>query len=71
MAKEVQPNATFKQHCTGKLDDPQRDLLLPLRIKLGLKKKSVKALQTEGKCFKYRCSKLPGLSEAKLKRRNF
>jgi hypothetical protein len=30
-------------------------------------KQFVKALQRDGNCFKYLCSKFPGLSEAKLK----
>jgi hypothetical protein len=49
------------------LADPQKVLLPPHHIKLGLMKQSVKALQRDGNCFKYLCSKFPGLSKAKLK----
>jgi hypothetical protein len=49
---------------------PQK-VLLPLHTKLGLMKQFVKALQREENCFKYLCSKFPGLSEAKLKEGSF
>jgi hypothetical protein len=49
------------------LVDPQKVLFPPLHIKLRLMNMSVKALQTDGNCFKYLCNKFPGLSEAKLK----
>jgi hypothetical protein len=49
------------------LVDPQKALLPPLRIKLGLIKQSVKALQRDGNCLKCICSKFPGLSETKHK----
>ena len=49
------------------LVDPQKILLPPLHIKLGLMKKSVKALDKEGRCFRYLCSKFPGVSDEKLK----
>ena len=39
----------------------------PLRIKLGVMKQFVKALNKEGACFKYICSKFPGLAIKKLK----
>jgi len=42
-------------------------LLPPLHIKLGLIKQFVKALNKEGKCFKYLCEVFPALSDAKLK----
>jgi hypothetical protein len=48
------------------LVDPQKALLPPPHIKLGLMKQFVKALQRDGNCFKHLCSKFPGLSEAKL-----
>jgi hypothetical protein len=53
------------------LVDPQEVLLPPLHTKLGLMKQFVKALQRDGNCFKYLCSKFPGLSEAKLKEGSF
>jgi hypothetical protein len=49
------------------LVDPQKVLLPYLHIKLGLMKQFVKVLQRDGNCFKYLCSKFPGLSEVKLK----
>jgi hypothetical protein len=53
------------------LVDPQKVLLPPLHVKLGLMKQFVKALQRGGNCFRYLCSKFSGLSEAKLKERIF
>jgi hypothetical protein len=50
-----------------RLVDPQKVLLPPLHIKLGLMKQFVKALQRDEDCFKYLCSKFPCLSEEKLK----
>jgi hypothetical protein len=44
----------------------KKALLPPLHTKLDLKQ-FVKALQRDGNCFKYLCSKFPGLSDAKLK----
>jgi len=49
------------------LVDPNKILLPPLHIKLGLMKQFVKALPKDGDCFKYLCRKFPHLSEAKLK----
>lgn len=46
---------------------PEKVLLPPLHIKLGLIKQFVKSLQKDGDCFRYICSKFPKLSEAKLK----
>lgn len=46
---------------------PEKVLLPPLHIKLGLMKQYVKSLQKDGDCFKYLCTKFPKLSEAKLK----
>lgn len=46
---------------------PEKVLLPPLHIKLGLMKQFVKSLQKDGNCFRYLCSKFPKLSEAKLK----
>ncbi|GFW51248.1 uncharacterized protein TNCV_3595301 [Trichonephila clavipes] len=49
------------------LVDPKKILFPLLHIKLGLMKQFVKALDKEGKCFKYLCEQFPGLSDAKLK----
>lgn len=46
---------------------PEKVLLPPLHIKLGLIKQFVKSLPRDGNCFRYLCSKFPKLSEAKLK----
>lgn len=46
---------------------PEKVLLPPLHIKLGLIKQFVKSLPRDGDCFRYLCSKFPKLSEAKLK----
>lgn len=46
---------------------PEKVLLPPLHIKLGLIKQFVKSLQKDGDCFRYICSTFPKLSEAKLK----
>ena len=39
----------------------------PLHIKLGLMKQYFKSLDKDGDCFRYICSKFPGLSNEKLK----
>ena len=39
----------------------------PLHIKLGIIKQFVKALEKDGDCFKYICTKFPGLTTEKLK----
>jgi hypothetical protein len=44
------------------LVDPQKVLLPPLHIKLGLMKQFVKALQRDGNCLKYLCRKFLGTS---------
>ena len=49
------------------LVDPQKILLPPLHIKLGLMKNVVKALDKEKPGFKYLYEKFPILSEAKIK----
>ena len=49
------------------LVDPQKILLPPLHIKLGLMKNFVKALDKEKPGFKYLYEKFPILSEAKIK----
>jgi len=49
------------------LIEPQKVVLPPLHIKLGIMKQFVKALDKNGHCFKYLCDKFPVLSEAKLK----
>lgn len=45
----------------------EKIILPPLHIKLGLIKQFVKALDTNGDCFKYICQTFPGLSTEKLK----
>ncbi|XP_025156226.1 uncharacterized protein LOC112588983 [Harpegnathos saltator] len=47
--------------------NPQKILLPPLHIKLGLMKQFVKALDTDGKSFTYIGRKFPSISDAKLK----
>jgi hypothetical protein len=49
------------------LVEPNKVLLPPLHIKIGLMKQFVEALDTEWDCFKYLGEKFPQLSEAKLK----
>ena len=46
---------------------PEKVLLPPLHIKLGLMKQFVKALDKERHCFKYLCVKFPTITEEKLK----
>jgi hypothetical protein len=62
-----QHNAKCQKHRMGKSGWPTEVLLPHLHIKLSLMKQSVKALQIDRNCFKYLCSKFPGLSEAKHK----
>ena len=50
-----------------KLLEPDKILLPPLHIKLGLMKQFVKALDKQGRCFEYICSKFPNISSEKLK----
>ena len=45
----------------------EKILLPPLHIKLGLMKQFVKALDKEGECFKYLCTKFPRLTYEKIK----
>jgi hypothetical protein len=45
--------------------DPEKSILPPLHIKLGLIKQFVKAL--DGNCFNYLNNKFPVLSQAKVK----
>ena len=47
--------------------EPEKIILPPLHIKLGLMKQFVEALDFQGDCFKYICYTVPGLSEEKLK----
>jgi hypothetical protein len=47
--------------------DPQKVLLPPLNIKLGIMKHFVKALDKSGSCFQYLGRKFAALSEAKMK----
>ncbi|KAL7296916.1 hypothetical protein TKK_0010305 [Trichogramma kaykai] len=49
------------------LVEPSKILLPPLRIKLGLMKQLVKALDKERQCFAYLVKKFPALSRAKIK----
>ncbi|GBM08887.1 hypothetical protein AVEN_57436-2-1, partial [Araneus ventricosus] len=49
------------------LVSPEKVLLPPLHIKLGLMKQFIKSLPKDGGCFRYLCSKFPKLSEAKSK----
>ena len=46
---------------------PEKVLLPPLHIKLGLMKQFVEALEKEGDCFKYLCVKFPAITEEKIK----
>ncbi|GBN17623.1 hypothetical protein AVEN_171133-1 [Araneus ventricosus] len=46
---------------------PEKVLLPPLHIKLGLMKQFIKSLPKYGECFRYLCYEFPKLSEAKLK----
>jgi hypothetical protein len=45
--------------------DPEKVILPPLHIKLGLVKQFVKAL--DGNCFNYLSNKFPALSQAEVK----
>ena len=45
----------------------EKVLLPPLHIKLGLMKQFIKALDKEGECFKYLCTKFPRLTYEKIK----
>ena len=49
------------------LVDSRKFIFLPLHIKLGLMKQFVKALDTDGNCFKYLCESFPALSYDKIK----
>ena len=49
------------------LVNKEKILLPPLHIKLGLMKQFVKALDKEGECFKYLCTKFPRLTYEKIK----
>jgi hypothetical protein len=49
------------------LVDPQKILLLPLHIKLGLMKQFVRALPQEGPCLNYLSMKFPSITQDKLK----
>jgi hypothetical protein len=51
------------------LIEPQKVLLPPLYIMLGIMKQFVKALDKNGHCFQYLCHKFPVLSEKKAQRR--
>ena len=47
--------------------DCRKIIFSPLHIKLGLMKQFVKALDTDGNCFKYLCESFPALSYEKIK----
>ena len=49
------------------LVSPDKVLLPPLHIKLGLMKQYVKSLDKGGECFKYICQKFSFLSHEKIK----
>lgn len=64
--KDLTPGAKNIVHIS--LVDPQKILLPPLHIKLGIMKQFVKALsKSGGPCFQYLFSKFPALSDAKIK----
>ncbi|KRZ05510.1 hypothetical protein T11_3579 [Trichinella zimbabwensis] len=56
-----------KNICHQSLINPEKVLLPPLHIKLGIMKQFVKALDKNGTCFQYLCTQFPLLSDAKLK----
>ena len=60
--KAGDPNVSKKP-----LIECKKFLLLALHIKLGLMKQFVKALDTNGDCFKYLVKRFPGLTDAKIK----
>ena len=49
------------------LIDRRKIIFPPLHIKLGLMKHFVKALDTDGNCFKFLCESFPALSYEKIK----
>ena len=49
------------------LIDHRKIIFPPLHLKLGLMKHFVKALDTDGYCFKYLCESFPALSYEKIK----
>ena len=57
----------FMNIAENSLIDPEKILLPPLHIKLGLIKQFTKALDKAGNCFKYLNQKFPALSDAKIK----
>ena len=65
------PRSTISIRTSNIINEPlvsrENIVLPPLRIKLGLMKQYVKALNKDGDCFKYMCRKFPGLSNEKLK----
>ncbi|KAF2367923.1 hypothetical protein FHG87_001323 [Trinorchestia longiramus] len=60
--KPVDPNILHEP-----LVDRKKIIFPPLHIKLGLMKQFVKALLTDGDCFKYTILQFPGLSFEKIK----
>ncbi|KRZ85400.1 Serine/threonine-protein phosphatase PP1 isozyme 1 [Trichinella sp. T8] len=63
---DQQPSGRLKQPHEQKIN-PEKVLLPPLHIKLGIMKQFVKALDKNGTCFQYLCTQFPLLSDAKLK----
>ena len=65
------PRSTLKQGDPNILNEPLVDrkniIFPPLHLKLGLMKQFVKALATEGDCFKYILTAFPSLSFEKIK----
>ena len=61
LRKQVQKNVKYTP-----LIETSKILLPPLRIKLGLMKNFVKAVNQAGAAFQYICNKFPVLSQAKL-----
>ncbi|KRY36154.1 hypothetical protein T01_6428 [Trichinella spiralis] len=58
--------AWSKNTCHQSLINPEKVLLSPLYIKLGIMKQFVIALDKNGTCFQYLCTQFPLLSDAKL-----
>ena len=67
MAEKNEFTVGEKNICNNSLVPPDKVILLPLRIKLGLMKQYVKNLDKGGKCFKYIFQKFSFLSYEKIK----
>jgi hypothetical protein len=68
MAKQNQSNARCQKIAMDSLADTQKVLLPPLHIKLCLMKQFVKALQRDGKYFKYPCRIFPACQKQDSKK---